>query len=241
MSNKRLNAKLFVISSLLMFFLLAQQLLAQNLTLDSDDKKYSYALGSKIAEQIVNQLSNQQGIELDALLQGITTTISGSAPLLSAQEVNEVLQQKQAAILAEATVIAEKNATEGKIFLKENQSKEGVITTDSGLQYKVLVAGDSSADSATLADAVVVHYRGSLINGTVFDSSYARGEAVTFPLGSIVPGWQEVLQLMKPGDKWAVVLPSELAYGERGSGASIGANATLLFDIELLEVKKSGN
>ena len=241
MLNKHFNTKLFTIFSLSISFLLAQPLFAQDLELDSADKKYSYAIGNKIGQQMVNQFGNQQDINLDALLQGIAVIVSGNTPLLSEQEITEVLQQKQQEVLAEAAAIAEKNVVEGKRFLEKNKASAGVITTASGLQYKVLTSGDASGDSAAIDDTVVVHYRGSLINGTVFDSSYSRGDPATFGLESIIPGWQEVLQLMKPGDKWAVVLPSDLAYGKQGSGQSIGANATLLFDIELLEVKKSGN
>ncbi len=245
MFNKHSPRKPFIICSLLMSFfmpfLLAQPLFAQELELDSDDKKYSYAIGTKLGQQMVNQFKNQPDIHLEALLQGIAVIVSGNTPLLSEQEANQVLQQKQQELLAKTAVIAAKNAAIGKEFLQQNKSKEGVITTASGLQYKVLTARNGGGDNATLADTVVVHYSGSLINGTVFDSSYSRGEPVTFSLGAIIPGWQEVLQLMKPGDKWAVVLPPELAYGEQGSGQSIGANETLLFDIELLEVKKSGN
>lgn len=241
MFNKSLNASAFIIFSLFLSSLLTQQPFAQGLELDSDDKKYSYAIGNKIGQQMVKEFGGQQDIDLEVLLQGIAVIISGNTPLLSEQAGNEIIQQKQQQLLAEATAIAEKNAVEGKSFLEKNKSAKGVITTASGLQYKILTSGDAGGDSATLADTVVVHYLGSLINGTVFDSSYARGEPATFGLGSIIPGWQEVLQLMKPGDKWAVVLPPELAYGKQGSGQYIAANQTLLFDIELLEVKKSGN
>lgn len=238
--NRSLNASAFIFSLFLSSFL-TQHVFAQELELDSDDKKYSYAIGNKIGQQMVKEFGNQQDIDLEVLLQGIAVIVSGNTPLLSEQEINEVLQQKQQQLLAEANAIAEKNVIDGKMFLEKNKSKKGVITTASGLQYKILASGDADGDSATLSDTVVVHYRGSLINGTVFDSSYARGEPVTFDLGSIIPGWQEALQLMKVGDKWAVVLPSELAYGKQGSGQSIAANETLLFDIELLEVRKSDN
>ncbi len=235
------NKSTTIISFIILSLLMTQPLVAQQTALDSDDQKYSYAIGNKIGQQMVAEFTKQKDIDLIALLQGITAIISGSTPLLSEQEISAVLQQKQQQLLSAAATIATQNATAGAAFLEENKSKEGVVTTASGLQYKVLTSGDVSGVRAELSDTVVVHYRGSLINGTVFDSSYARGEPATFSLGAIIPGWQEVLQLMRPGDKWAVVLPATLGYGEQGSGQSIAANETLLFDIELLEVKKSGN
>ena len=120
-------------------------------------------------------------------------------------------------------------------------AKEGVVVTESGLQYEIIQSGDPAGDMPTVADTVIVHYQGSLLDGTVFDSSITRGEPATFSLQSIIPGWIEVLQLMRPGDKWSIVLAPELAYGERGAGQLIGPNEVLMFDIELIEIKKSAN
>ena len=128
-----------------------------------------------------------------------------------------------------------KNLKEGEAFLDENKKKEGVTTLPSGLQYKVLKSGAGKTPKAT--DKVTTHYRGTLIDGTVFDSSYDRGEPTTFPVGGVIRGWTEALQLMKEGDKWQLYVPAQLGYGERGAGGKIGPNTTLLFEIELLKVE----
>ena len=138
---------------------------------------------------------------------------------------------KQAAAKKEQ---GEKNETQGKKFLEENKKKEGWKTTASGLQYKVLKEGKGAAPKET--DTVKVNYRGTTIDGTEFDSSYKRGQPATFPVNRVIKGWTEALQLMKPGAKYQLAIPSDLAYGERGAGSDIGPNSTLLFDVELLEI-----
>ena len=207
--------------------------------LDTEDKKYSYAVGASIGQRMIQQFASQPGIQVDALLRGLNAGILGEDELLSAEEIQLVIEQKQQSLLAEAAAKSEEKVAAGLAFLEENKSKEGVIVTESGLQYSVIESGEG--DSPAVSDTVVVHYEGTLVDGTVFDSSYSRGEPASFSLQSIIPGWAEALQLMKAGDKWAVVLPSELAYGERGAGQLIGPNEVLKFDIELLEVKKSAN
>jgi FKBP-type peptidyl-prolyl cis-trans isomerase FkpA len=157
--------------------------------------------------------------------------------------VIEVLVQEQQARAAEQQQAAEKeraaqsekNRQEGAEFLAANMAKEGVMTTDSGLQYKVLVEG--SGESPTAEDTVQVHYRGTLIDGTEFDSSYSRGEPTEFKVGAVIAGWTEALQMMKEGDKWELYIPSDLAYGERGAGADIGPDSVLIFEVELLKAK----
>jgi FKBP-type peptidyl-prolyl cis-trans isomerase FklB len=237
MFTRLLNTLVFIAA-----LLSSNQIFAQEeFTLDTDDKKYSYAIGTKIGQQMVQQFGNQGDIDLHSLLQGVISIIEGTDTLLSEEEGNELIQQRHQKQLAEAAAVADDIAAKSREFMEMNKAREGVVTTDSGLQYEVEEAGDDSQASPATTDTVVVHYEGTLIDGTVFDSSYARGEPATFALGSIIPGWQEVLQLMKPGDKWKVVIPPELAYGDRGAGQSIGPNETLLFDIELLEIKKSAN
>ena len=213
----------------------------QEVDLDNESQKYSYAVGNKIGEQMVAQFGSDKDIDLKALLAGLAVIISGGDPLIAENEASAIIQEKQQQKLAEAQAQMQEKFAQGEAFLVENMAMEGVETTDSGMQYKVLESGDPSGTSPTLSDTVVVHYEGTLVDGTVFDSSYERGEPATFSLGSIIPGWNEVLQLMKPGDKWTVVLPPELAYGERGAGGHIGPNEVLKFDIELVEVKVSGN
>jgi FKBP-type peptidyl-prolyl cis-trans isomerase FklB len=135
-----------------------------------------------------------------------------------------------------AKMAGEKNQKEGEAFLAENKKKEGVITLPSGLQYKVIKAGSGNKPKAT--DTVTVHYQGTLVNGTEFDSSYRRGQPVSFPVNGVIPGWTEALQLMEAGAKWQIVIPSNLAYGDRGAGPQIGPNATLIFEIELISIQE---
>ena len=130
----------------------------------------------------------------------------------------------------------EKNKKEGEIFLETNKKKEGVQTLPSGLQYKVLKAGAGKKPTAT--DTVTVHYRGTLIDGKEFDSSYRRGKPATFPVNGVIPGWTEALQLMEEGAKWELFIPSNLAYGERSAGGDIGPNATLIFEVELISIEQ---
>ena len=154
--------------------------------------------------------------------------------------IQELQQSVMTSRNAAQAAQAETNKVEGTAFLAENAGREGIVTTDSGLQYEVIEAGSGRSPSET--DQVKVHYQGTLIDGTVFDSSYERGEPVTFPVNRVIPGWTEALQLMKEGAKWKLYIPSELAYGETGPPARgpeppvIGPNATLIFDVELLEV-----
>jgi FKBP-type peptidyl-prolyl cis-trans isomerase FklB len=131
---------------------------------------------------------------------------------------------------------ADKNKAEGEAFLAANKSKEGIVTLPSGLQYKILTEG--KGPKPTAADTVVCNYRGTLINGTEFDSSYKRGEPATFPVGGVIKGWTEALQLMPVGSKWQLFIPSGMAYGERGAGADIGPNATLIFEVELISIQE---
>jgi len=130
---------------------------------------------------------------------------------------------------------ASENKALGEAFLAENAKQEGVVVTESGLQYKVIEPGQG--DSPGPADVATVHYRGTLIDGTQFDSSYDRGQPATFPVGGVIAGWSEALQMMKPGAKWQLFIPAELAYGERGAGQVIGPNSTLIFDVELISVE----
>jgi FKBP-type peptidyl-prolyl cis-trans isomerase FklB len=162
------------------------------------------------------------------------------SPKLSEQEMQDAktaFQQKvQARAAKDMALLLEKNKKEGEAFLAENKTKEGVITLPSGLQYKVLKAGTGATPKAT--DIVVTHYRGTLIDGKVFDSSIDRGEPAEFPVNAVIKGWSEALQHMKVGAKWQLFVPAELAYGERGAGQVIAPNSTLIFDIELLKIKK---
>lgn len=211
----------------------------EELKLDTGQKTYSYAIGLKLGERLLEQFNAENGFEMQALLEGLVTSVSGKDRLLSDEEVESVIQEREQELTAMENRKALEKLESGKAFLAHNKSIEGVTVTESGLQYAVLVAGEG--DSPSLVDTVLVHYHGTLTDGTVFDSSYDRGQPVSFSLQSIIPGWQEALQLMKPGGKWRVALPPELAYGVRGAGPIIGPNEVLLFDIELLEVGKPEN
>ena len=183
----------------------------------------------------------KQSVEVDPaiVVKGMQDAIAGNKPLLTEEETRAVLmqlqeeaRQKQA---AKAQEVGGANKTEGEAFLAANKTKEGVITTPSGLQYKILKAG--TGPKPTAADTVVCNYRGTLLNGTEFDSSYKRGQPLTFPVNGVIKGWTEALQLMPVGSKWQLFIPAQLAYGERGAGADIGPNATLIFEVELVSIQ----
>ena len=206
--------------------------------------KVSYSIGMDIGRNI-----KRQNLELnvDALSAGIRDAIGGGKTALTDDEAREVMNAYRGEMQAKQQSMAkeqgEKNKKEGETFLAENQKKEGVKThtvklpngTNAVLQYKVLTAGTGPKPSTN--DTVITHYRGTLIDGTEFDSSYKRGEPATFPVTGVIKGWTEALLLMPVGSKWQLFIPSDLAYGERGAGRQIGPNATLIFDIELVGIQ----
>jgi FKBP-type peptidyl-prolyl cis-trans isomerase FklB len=169
------------------------------------------------------------------LLQGIKDAINSSTTAMSEKEMETTLAAFQKEMMAKMQAIAEKNKKEGETFLAANKKKDGVITLPSGLQYKILKTG--SGPKPTASQTVSCNYRGTLIDGKEFDSSYKRGEPAEFPVGQVIKGWVEALQLMPVGSKWQLFIPSDLAYGPNGQGQIIGPNATLIFDIELLSIK----
>ncbi len=206
------------------------------MTLKDDKDKVSYAIGLNIGKSM-----KQEGLDInpDALAAAMKDVFAGAKTQLTDEEVQAVMQDFQKKMMAKQMAAREeglgKNKAEGEKFLADNKKKEGIKTTASGLQYKVIKDGTGKTPKAT--DTVKTHYRGTLINGTEFDSSYKRGEPAEFPVNGVIKGWTEALQLMKEGAKWQLFIPSELAYGERGAGKDIGPNSTLIFDIELLSVK----
>jgi len=209
-------------------------------SLESNIEKVSYIIGSQIGTQMKGQGID---IDVDKFVRGLTDARAGRKLALSPEESQEVMaafqeemMEKMQAARAEA---GGKATAEGATFLAENAKKPGVKTTESGLQYLVVEEGKGDTPAAT--DVVRTHYRGTLIDGTEFDSSYARGEPAEFPVNRVIPGWTEALQLMQVGDKWKLFIPSELAYGERGAGADIPPNSTLIFDIELLDIVKDNS
>jgi len=205
-------------------------------------EKFSYALGMNIGTNLGNTLK-KQSVEVDWNLvsQGLKdATTTGAKTRLTEDEAKAVLTEVQNEARKEQQEkmqeAAAKNKTEGEAFLAANKAKDGVVTLPSGLQYKILTAG--TGPKPTASDSVVCNYRGTLINGTEFDSSYKRGQSATFGVGQVIKGWTEALQLMPVGSKWQVVIPSSLAYGDRGAGAEIGPNATLIFEVELLSIQE---
>ncbi|HEB82825.1 MAG TPA: FKBP-type peptidyl-prolyl cis-trans isomerase [Gammaproteobacteria bacterium] len=199
-------------------------------------QKASYSYGVDVAQRL-----KQQGIELDisALNRGIADAYNGNALVLSDEErlkaKTEFQAQLRDSLVKKQQEIAKKNLEEGKAFLAENAKKPGVITTESGLQYKILATGDGKQPKET--DIVTTHYKGTLIDGRVFDSSYDRGKPASFPVNGVIKGWTEALQLMHVGDKWQLFIPSDLAYGPTKRSELIEPNSTLIFEIELLDVK----
>jgi len=218
-------------------FLTSQVIAAENLVLKNYKDKVSYIIGIDIGKNIRNQSID---IDPDILARGIKDAILGKKPLMTEQEVQETMtafQKEMTAKQAEVVKkVGEKNKREGEAFLAENKQKEGVKTLPSGLQYKVIKAG--TGKKPKLTDTVVTQYRGTLIDGTEFDSSYRRGKPATFPVNGVIPGWVEALQLMEEGSKWQLFIPPNLAYGERGAGREIGPNSTLIFEIELMSIQE---
>lgn len=195
--------------------------------------KVSYFIGSQIGGQFKSQGID---IEFDNFVQAIKDVLEGNEPKFNEEELNVAMQQFEAAMQKKAMAKAEEQKAAGKQFLVDNGKRDGVVTTDSGLQYEVIVEGDGPKPVPT--DNVNVHYHGTLVDGTVFDSSVERGEPITFGVQQVIKGWTEALQLMPVGSKWKLFIPSELAYGETGAGADIGPGATLVFDVELLGIVK---
>ncbi len=201
-------------------------------------QKFSYALGMNIGTGYSQGLK-KQSVEVDwnLVIQGLKDSVSGTKTRLTEDEAKAVLTEVQNEVRKDQQEkmeqAAAKNKTEGEAFLAANKGKPGVVTLPSGLQYKILTAG--TGPKPTASDSVVCNYRGTLINGTEFDSSYKRGQPATFGVGQVIKGWTEALQLMPVGSKWQLFIPSNLAYGERGPG-EIGPNATLIFDVELLSI-----
>lgn len=203
--------------------------------LDTDEQKVSYSFGVMLGQRIKQDVPN---VDVDAFVAGMKDSVNGGEPKLTQAQMQAAIQsyqeKQQVARMAEYEQQSTDNLKNGQAFLAENKGKPGIKVTASGLQYKVIQSGSGKVPAAT--DSVKVHYQGSLIDGSVFDSSIQRGEPVTFPVNGVIAGWTEALQLMHEGDKWQLFIPSDLAYGP-GGNRSIGPNQVLLFDVELLEVQ----
>jgi len=199
--------------------------------------KFSYALGMNLGASL-----HKQSVDVDPnmVAQGLRAALAGGKTLLTQEEAQAALTEVQNELRKKQQekmqVAGESNKKEGEAFLASNKAKEGVVTLPSGLEYKILKEGNGPKPTAS--DSVVCNYRGTLINGTEFDSSYKRGQPATFPVNGVIKGWTEALQLMPVGSKWQLFVPSSLAYAERGAGGEIGPNATLIFEVELLSIQE---
>jgi FKBP-type peptidyl-prolyl cis-trans isomerase FklB len=214
----------------------AQPTATPNPNFKSDKERQSYAVGMNIGESLHRQPVE---LDMDSLIKGLKESMAGGKTLLTDEEAKAALtelgQQVRAKQEEKVKQAAETNKKEGEAFLAANKTKEGVVTTPSGLQYKILKAG--TGPKPTASDKVSVNYKGTLINGTEFDSSYKRGQPATFPVGQVIKGWTEALQLMPVGSKWQLFIPADLAYGDRGAGSDIGPGSTLIFEVELLSIE----
>jgi FKBP-type peptidyl-prolyl cis-trans isomerase len=206
------------------------------LTLKTQKDKVSYALGANLGMNL-----HKESVEVDPaiVLRGLKDALAAGKMLMTDDEARAALMQLQAEVRnkqqEKMKVAGEMNKKEGAEFLEANKTNEGVVTLPSGLQYKVLTEGTGPKPAAT--DTVVCNYRGTLISGTEFDSSYKRGQPASFPVNGVIKGWTEALQLMPVGSKWQLFVPAELGYGDRGAGADIGPGATLIFEVELLSIQ----
>jgi FKBP-type peptidyl-prolyl cis-trans isomerase FklB len=233
----KITARLFMLSCLLL--LTPSYLLADDLTssLSSQKEKESYSIGYQVGLSM-----KKDGVEVDfeKLIQGLHDAIDGKEPSLSTHEMRKLIvdlkEKAREAQMKKFQEAAEKNGLEAETFLAENGKKEGIKTTESGLQYRIIKEGEG--DSPKPEDSVTVHYRGSFINGTEFDSSYARGDPQTVQTEGVIKGWTEALQLMKVGSKWEIFVPPNLAYGRNGIPGKIPPNKVLVFEIELLSIEK---
>ncbi len=206
------------------------------LALKTSKDKFSYALGMKMGENL-----KKQTVPVDPaiLARGMKDALAGAKPLLTDEEAQAAIAQVQGEVRQQQQQKMEQEAVgnkkEGEAFLAANKAKEGVVTLPSGMQYKVLTTG--TGPKPTASDTVVCNYRGTLINGTEFDSSYKRGQPATFPVSGVIKGWTEALQLMPVGSKWQLFIPADLAYGDHGAGSDIAPGDTLIFEVELLSIE----
>ena len=221
-------------------FMIIAAALSVALTAPGENKPQLKDLKDKVSYSIGLDLGfnfKKQNLELnpDALLAGVKDALGGKQPLLNENEVKETMTALTKEIEDKQKALGEQNVKDGEKFLAENKKKEGVKTTASGLQYKVIKEG--TGPQPKLTDSVVANYRGTLINGTEFDSSYKRGQPATFPLAGVIKGWTEALQLMKVGSKYQLFIPPNLAYGDRVMGPDLGPNSTLIFEVELVGIQ----
>lgn len=218
---------IIVLSSLLLFIACKSET-PKEVVLNNEIDSVSYSLGVNIGENVNTQFKD---IKIENFLSGMKEVINGKEPKINNDQALMIIQNYFA---KKQSAMSEEKIDEGRTFLEENGKKEGVTTLESGLQYTVITEG--TGPKPKLEDNVTTHYHGTLIDGTVFDSSVDRGEPASFPVGGVIKGWTEALQLMSIGSKWKLFVPYDLAYGERGAGQQIGPYSTLIFEVELLSI-----
>lgn len=199
---------------------------------ESLEQKASYGVGINMGSQLLNQIF--EGMDIDAVAEGVKDAFNRAQLAIPQAEIEEAFAHITKIMQAKQAEFSKQAAEAGRLYLEENEKKEGVKVTDSGLQYEILTEGSGEKPSAT--STVRTHYHGTLIDGTVFDSSYDRGQPAEFAVNGVIAGWTEALQMMTVGSKWKLTIPYELAYGEQGAGGAIGPYSTLVFDVELLEI-----
>lgn len=199
------------------------------MSIENQVEKFSYAIGLSLASNLLQ--SGIKNIELKQLFEAIEDVMEGRQPKISPQEANQVIEEY---FKNKQTNEGAENAKVGETFLANNKNKEGITELESGLQYEILTKGNGNTPKAT--DKVKCHYHGTLVDGTVFDSSVQRGQPAEFPVNGVIKGWIEALQMMPTGSKWRLYVPPHLAYGDQGAGGVIGPKATLIFDVELIDI-----
>ena len=213
---------------------------AATVTLEDSNERLSYGIAFGLGQRMA---ADGVPMDVDAFSAGLRDAMEGAEPRMTQEEIQTEMQAYQERAMAEqqAAIAAagEANLAASEAFLAENATREGVVVTESGLQYEVIEAGEGASPNAE--DTVEVHYRGTLVDGTEFDSSYKRGETVSFGVGQVIAGWTEALQLMSPGAKWKLFIPADLAYGPGGAGNMIGPNAALVFEVELVSVTEAAD
>ncbi len=198
----------------------------------STEQRASYGVGRQLGDQVAN--APFEGFDIEAALAGFTDAIRGADFQVQPEDINSAFREIQARLQAAEAEKAKTLSAEGQAYLEKNAQKDGVVVTESGLQYEILQEG--SGDTPTASSTVRTHYHGTLVDGTVFDSSVQRGQPAEFPVNGVIAGWTEALQMMPVGSKWRLTVPYNLAYGERGAGGAIGPYATLVFEVELLDI-----
>jgi len=200
--------------------------------LQSAESRVSYGIGLQVGQQLSS--NKFEGMDFNAVAQGVTDSLEGKQPSVADADLQAAFADIRERLEAEEKQRSKTLAADGEAFLETNKSKNGIVVTDSGLQYEILTAGDGEKPVAS--STVRTHYHGTLINGEVFDSSVNRGEPAEFPVNGVIAGWTEALQLMPVGSKWRLFVPYQLAYGERGAGGAIGPYSALIFEVELLAI-----